>query len=180
MKQQSIKSLQEQIKDVDLESFVISKLSRGDYGYNCVEGILNDEIELVFRVPYLKDDDKEAGIKIKNCFKNCIFVIDKVLVPITKYKLKKFDDGDLLNYMQVEYEVAGHTFNIHIANCELSADYHTPPRFFGAEELLKTTINTIKDCILNFEVILNTKDFMLEKFEEAKGEGMYYKITGRI
>ena len=178
MKQQLIKSLQEQIKEADLKNFVISNLSRGDYGYNCVEGVINGEVHLVFRVPYLKDNDKEAGAKILNCFENCKYVIDKILTPITKFKLKKFDDGTLLNYMQVEYQIAEHTFNIHILNCELNTNHHIPPRFFGAEELIKNTIRTIKSCIANFEVLLNTKGFRLEKFEEAEGEGLYYNITG--
>ena len=179
MKKQSIKSLKEQANSVDFGDFSITNFSSGDYGYNCIEGVFISGVELVLRVPYLKEDDKEATTKIFNCFNNCKQFIERIFVPLTTHKFKKLDDGNLVLYLQAEYNIDGHIFNIHIPNCEVSKERYIPPRIFDWEELVKTSIDVTKKSIANFEAILNAKVFKLERFEEAESmDGTYYKFTG--
>jgi hypothetical protein len=180
MKQQTIKSLQAQIKNVTLDNFALTKLSRGDYGYNSAEGILDGKIEVVFKIPYMKDNDSEAAKTIADCFEVCKLTVEKILIPATRYSLKKYDGARLLLYSQIEYEIAGHTFTIYIEKCEPSKATHLPPRFFGFEEYISKMKAAVKKHIANFETILNTKDFRLESFGETEGSGSgsYYQITG--
>jgi len=180
LKQQSIKSLQEQAKKVKLEKFAIVKFSRGDYGYNSVESLFDNEVEVHLQIPYMKDDDKNAEQYIENIFKNAEQIIELLLIPITKHKLKKFDEASLLLYSQVEYQVENHTINILIPKAVTYKEAYRPPSFFSMEDYLKVMKNTLKIHLLNLEIIMNTRKFVFEKFEEAEGRGMvsFYKITG--
>ena len=63
---QTIKSLNEMLKDIQVEGFQLRKLKRGLYaGYNLAYGVVDDKIETGFKILYQKENDPNAKNSIE-------------------------------------------------------------------------------------------------------------------
>ena len=70
---QTIKSLNEMLKDIKVEGFQLRKLKRGLYaGYNLAYGVVDDKIEIGFKILYQKENDPNAKNAIEQTIKDNI------------------------------------------------------------------------------------------------------------
>jgi len=155
-KQQSVKSLTAQMQKVRIEGFVFERVSRGDRGGNGVYGALDDGTQIGFSVPYMKDDDPESGEKIIkqfNIYLNWVCKMNELIKDKERYKLKKFDDADMILTTTLTFESGGKTFqfNVDKAWWKKNHPHSEPPTYYTPEEYWKNAKKRLKEEFKKFE-----------------------------
>lgn len=190
---QSIKSLTEQTKNVSVNGFTITKLKKGDYGYNLIYGVVDDEIEVAFRIDYFKDDDKNATSEIERILNdnvNVVRLISKKFSPEGS-KLVKFIDGWILTEYEIGYIFDGKRIDFNVPKCYwLKNQLNKPPIGYGDETvvIMKKLIDVY---VRQLKRLMNIKNFELSEIElsdsrvtvEEKEKLRYvqsYVVTGKF
>lgn len=175
---QSIKSLTSQFKDVKVEGFKLTELRKGDYGYNMALGLVDDEIEVGFKIFYEKDGDDTASANIQEAVKcnvDIVRLIAKKFAPKDS-KLVKFIDGETLFTYDIGFEVDGKRIYFTSPQSYLTVNHpsYKPPILYSAQEAMDILKSLIEIYIKNFKILLKSKKLKFLQYEMAKdGETIF-------
>lgn len=175
---QSLKSLSAQMKDIEIDGFVLDTLKKGDYGYNMAYGCVDGQIQVGIKIPYQDDKDEDAAEYIKTFLQYSVDtfrLISKKLSP-KHSKLVKLIDGEKLFTYDIGYEVDGKRIDFTSPQCYWIKNHpsYKPPIMYSAPETINIMKKTIHSYIKNFKTLLNTRGFELIKYEMSNdGENIF-------
>lgn len=144
---QTIKSLAVMMNSVQVKGFQFDRFKKGDYGYNLVYGVVDDKIQVGFRVDYQKDDDPNAINNIKQSITDdveLVRTINSKLSPKGSSLVKFIDGWHMLSY-DMGYEVEGKTIEFAVPKFySVKNEPNKLPIPYSDLELVKIMKNTIK------------------------------------
>ena len=169
---QTITSLQQQMLDVTVDGFVVKSYKKGDYGYNLVYGLLDDKIEVAFKIFYQKENAGATKEITETLEQNIGFVrfINNRLIP-KDCALVKFIDGEYLTSFQIGIEVDGHVieFPLSWVYWEKNHPTHKPPVNYSLKQIIKNIKQAIANYTRNLKVLLKSTDFRYESYAVVSG-----------
>ena len=144
---QTIKSLAVMMNSVQVNGFRFDNLKKGDYGYNLVYGVVDDKIQVGFKIDYQKDDDPNAINNIKQSITENVELVRAIsskLSPKGSSLIKFIDGWHILSY-DMEYEVESKTIEFAVPKFySAKNEPNKPPVPYSALELIKIMKKAIK------------------------------------
>lgn len=144
------------MQGVNIDGFTFERVSRGDYGYNGIHGTLEDGTQIGFQMPYMKDDDTEAGGKIAKTlggYLNWVRKMNELIKDKVRYKLVKFDDTEMVLTTILAFESNGKTFQFNVDKAWWKKNHppHEPPNHYNPDEYWKNAKKVLKEEFKKFE-----------------------------
>lgn len=180
MAQQSIKSLKNQCKNINIPNFEIIDYERGDYGTNSITGLLNNKVKVCFKIPY-QSEDENAINNIKECIDSNIYVVKFVInyVLDEDCTLIEYDDGTYLHNCIIKLLIKNKEFKF-LVNWEMFWDFGFLAN--NNEEngnlTLEYLIKIIKKNVKQFKKLFENKNFSFYEYEMLEN-GKHYTINGK-
>lgn len=169
---QTIKDLKQQMEKVKIDGFIIKDYKKGDYGYNIVYGLLDDQIEVGFTVPYQSkksDATKEISNTLEKDIKFVRFIREK-LIP-KDCSLTKFIDGEYLTVFDIGITTNGHEIEIPLLWAYLMKNHpsYKPPISYSLDQVIKNIKTSVKKYHRNLQILLNSKEFHYKNYSLVTG-----------
>lgn len=169
---QTIKSLKQQMTNVKVNGFAVKDYKKGDYGYNLVYGLLDDKIEVAFKIPYQNENADVAKEISEILEQNIGFVrfINAKLIP-KDCALVKFIDGEYLNSFQMGIAVDGRNieFSVFWVYWQKNHPSYKPPIRYSLKQVIKNIKKSVANYIANFKALLDSTEFHYENHSVVSG-----------
>ena len=160
---QTIKSLNEMMKDIQVEGFQLEKLKRGLYsGYNLAYGLVDGKIKIGFKIIHQKENDANAKNSIKQTIEGIVERVRAINLSFSPKgsALTKFIDVEGIVYL-VGYEVDGISIEFEVDQCSFTHK----GIFYSPAEVNEMIKNAIELYVKKVKILLSIKHFSLESYE---------------
>ncbi|MBS7401840.1 MAG: hypothetical protein KIG16_04990 [Eubacteriales bacterium] len=169
---QIIKDLKQQMEKVKIDGFTIRDYKKGDYGYNIVYGLLDDQIEVSFTIPYQSkkaDATKEISKTLEKDIKFVRFIREK-LIP-KDCSMIKFIDGEWVGMFEIGITINDHSIEIPISWIYWIKNHpsYKPPISYSLEQVTQNIKTSVKKYHRNLQILLNSKEFHYENYSLVAG-----------
>ena len=169
---QTIKDLKQQMDKIKIDGFTINDYKKGDYGYNNVCGLLDDQIEVSFMIPYQSkkaDATKEISKTLEKDIKFVRFIREKLMPK--DCSLTKFIDGEYLTAFHIGITTNGHAIEIPLSWVYWIKNHpsYQPPISYSLDQVIKNIKTSVKKYHCNLQILLNSKEFHYENYSLVAG-----------
>lgn len=180
---QTIKSLKQQMTNVKVDGFVVKDYKKGDYGYNLVCGLLDDKIEVAFKIPYQKENADAVNEISESLEQDVSFVkfINANLIP-NDCSLVKYIDGEFLTSFQMGIAVEGRVieFSLFWVYWKKNHPSYEPPIPYPLKQVINNIKKSAARYVNNLKALLHSTEFHYENHVIVSGTRQLNKYALNI